>query len=122
MKTIKILTLAVVLFFTGISISSAEVDSLAQNVAVEKLTKEFKSLYRGMPYSEVMCGNSECSISICFKVNENGKVEIIHVIGQNDELVKYSEKVFADKEITADKYIFDQEFYWIKMVFQNRSL
>ena len=121
MKTIKILVLVGVLLLTGNSISFAKADSLSLRIATEKVTQDFQKLFKGMPFEEIICGTKECSLSICFKVDEKNEIEIVHVIGTNEKLVDYANKMFANKHIKADKYIFDQEVYWIKMVFQNRG-
>ena len=68
---------------------------------------------------EIMCDNDECKLSICFKVNENGNIEIYHILGKNSKLVEYSKNILAENsDIKADRMIFTNEYYWINVKFK----
>ena len=121
MKTLKILSLVTVLFFTGITIGQSKEHNTEEQKAVKELNQNLQKLFKDMPFEDIMCGKRECSISICFTVNNDSSLEFYHIIGQNQKLVDYSKEIFANEGIKADNSVLDDEIYWIKMVFKYKK-
>lgn len=121
MKTLQILSLATVLFFSANTIGQSKENKAAEYKAVKELKHDFQNLFEDMPFEDTMCGKEESTISICFSVNEDGSLEFHHIIGQNQELVNYSKEIIANKEIVADKSVLNDNLYWIKVVFKYKK-
>ncbi len=121
MKTIKVVALTVVLIMVFVTIGQTKENQVARAKAVTELNQNLKDLFKEMPFDEIMCYEKNCTLSLCFKVNDEGIVEFEHVQSKNDKLVHYSKQLFESNELIAEQDIFGDEYYWIKMKFQYRD-
>lgn len=121
MKAKRFLIVLFVLLFAGTLNSEAKGLKAEEKTAIHNLNNDLKVIFKTMPFDEIICRDKTCSISICFKVNEDNKLEIIHVVGKDQNLVEYANEVLSNKEIESDHQILNNEFYWVKMSFQNRT-
>jgi hypothetical protein len=122
MKTIKFLTLTIVLLLASAVLTYSKTEDSLKKEAIENLNKDIKKLFRGIPINELLCGEQECAVAVYFKVNDKGVVEIYHINGKNSKLVEYSKQIIASNEIKADNTVLNDEVYWIKIIFKDFSI
>lgn len=122
MKTIRIFTLITVLVFTGMVSGQSKENNSAEKQEIKTLKKNLNELFKDIPFEDVMCGEKECKLSVCFKVKDDGSLQIYHIIGKNEKLVDYSKKVFASEEVKVNNLILNDGIYWIKIVFKYNEI
>ncbi len=118
MKTMRILTLTVLVLLTVSTVGQSKDNKIARKKAISQLNIDIKELFAEMPFEEIMNDTKKSELSVCFSVNNDGTVHFYHVLGKNSELVEYSKELLANSGLYLEKYLFNEDIYWIKIKFK----
>ena len=118
MKIVKILALTVAVLIATMAVGQSKNNKVTRKKAVCQLNNDVKDLFAEMPFEEIMHGTKKCELSLCFRVNDDGTVHFYHVLGKNYELVEYSKELLSNSDLYLEKYLFNEDIYWIKVKFK----
>lgn len=118
MKTIKFFTLAAVVLLITATVGQSKENEIARKKALTQLNFDIKELFDDMPFDELMKLNEESELSLCFNVMDDGTVQFYHILGKNSGLVEYSKEILEESGLNLEKYLFNEDMYWIKVKFK----
>ena len=116
MKTAIFILAAFTLSFLSVTSLRAGEKEAMVSAAEQSLRQEIKSLFFSVPYEGVMGDNTECTIKVDFRIDENHEVSVVRVDGENDRLVSYAFNKLADKTIKVNP-VLDGKGYTVNLLF-----
>jgi hypothetical protein len=98
MKTVKILSLAVIFLAAGITKTMAG-ENEAYNKAVYQMSEQVKTSLKQFPFEAIQSDDNTCEMILTFIVNNEHRMESIQVECEDESLALYVQKIIENKNI-----------------------
>lgn len=112
--------LMVILLGLVFTLTSNASDSKAAHEAEYELKYTISSLFKKVPWEDIVEPSGNCIVTISFSVNDDLTLNELQVEGENEDLVHFTKVVLERNKVHADKVLVGKK-YQMQIRFKNEA-